>query len=600
MNRHKLRLYFLSHLRVGYVSGLIAADALFAILLALDLLRLQMSGVSVTAALKLTAPRLLGPTLVPSLRLLLFLTLILPICIAVVRIIIGGGRFAPPFLGWRGHVVRTAHVGISVFLCASYSTISAAQTLAGLSFDGAKADYAFHSWYEAYFVSPVSWLLVPITVVAGLILAALPSLLPTDFRVAGWLRDYLTHVLLADLKSGLHPVNGRHSANFNTAAGAPELNVVRRTAERHLDAYRKRVAGSTESGNYLFQLAEQCRQLIQELLFGSLPATHRIEFYPGTSRALEIALTRMRSPKNIVLSPYEHPAEHSVACWHAAQTGSTLVRLQLSNEDFARDFDAHKRIVVQKISDAIATASHEPVLVLSEVCFSTGLVVPVRQLIEDVKNKVSGRSFQIIIDGAHAVGNAQRLLKPSLFDAYVFSAHKWLYSSEPMGVLISAKGSGTAYDGWGDQLPNTWASARTIACLLASLEMFRDHRVEFFQERSRILREEFESDSDIRDRFEIVGAACSKQMPSTNMISLQPTKDYRWNGQAPSLNAFFQIRKVYPLLLDHEALGTLALDGADPEPTKPWVRVSFPYFLDVREVRQLARALCGAVVKTER
>jgi len=599
--RHKLTSYLASHLRVGYVSGLIFADAVFAAVFAIDLLRLRyVNGVSVAAVLEITPSRLFGPTLGPSAKLLLFLTLILPLLIAAVRVGIGAGRFAPSFLGWRGRLVRYLHWFVALLLCLSYSTVSAGQTLAGYSFDGTRADYSFHSLYEMYLVTPVSWLLSPVPTVIVILLSGLASLLPSQFKVASWLEDYLTRVLLADLNSILHPVNGRHNANFNTAAGAPEIDYVRRKAEEHLERYRTLVPGSTESGYYLLQLSEQCRGLLQELFFRTIPITHRIEFYPGTSRALEIALTRIPGKKHIIMSPYEHPTEHSVVRWHAEQTGATPERLQITGEDFALQFGQHKNVVVEKLVSALKRTTGPTVLIISEVCFSTGMTVPVKTIIEEVKNRAPKNNLHIIVDGAHAVGNSRQLLNPSAFDAYVFSAHKWLYSSEPMGILISPKGQASAYDGWGDQLPDTWASARAIAAFLSSLQMFRAHHVRFFLERSGILRKRFESTPEVSQRFQVVGMQCKDRMPYTNMLSLRPAIDYRWNGQVPSLNAFFKSRGVYPLMVDHESLGTLEQDPRDPDQITPWVRVSFPYFLDVSEVRQLASTLCSAVTKVER
>jgi selenocysteine lyase/cysteine desulfurase len=585
-NLREVLSYFGSHLRVGYVSGLLVIDILLLGVLAVDLVRLNLSGVSWRAAVGLGVRELSAASIEPAVKCLVFLLLILPVGLAAVRISTGGGRHAPKSLGWRGSLVRNGHVGLAIALSAAYPITHAAKLLGGPSFRNEHASYAFRSLYETIWIGPLSWFVAPWPSFLAAVAAVFGRYIIVELRVAPWIREYVARMRIADLGSDVHPINGRHTANFNTAAGAPEIRAVRKHAEKYLATYRSHVPGTLDASNYLLDLSNQCRQLIEELLFGSIPASRKTEFYPGTSRALEVALTRM-SAKTVVLSPYEHPTEAAVGRWYSSQTGATLKRLTFSAEDFALDSDGQVGKAAGMIA-AVAEAASDPcVLVVSEVCFSTGRVVPVRAILAEVRKAMPQRNVGTIIDAAHAVGNISPLLRPGDYDAYVFSGHKWLFAAEPIGVLISPSRE-APYDVWADQVPATWSSARAIASLRASLDMFRMYGVRFFHERSAVLKERFRS--KLAGRFDVVGAA--SKLPESNMLSIRPTMDYRWKAQVPSLREFLRSRNVYPLVLDHEALGTLAADG-EAEP--PWVRVSFPYFLDVHEIDVLARTLRNMV-----
>ena len=47
----------------------------------------------------------------------------------------------------------------------------------------------------------------------------------------------------------------------------------------------------------------------------------------------------------------------------------------------------------------------------------------------------------MIVGGAHSVGNGRLLALDADWDQYVFGAHKWLMSYEPLGILISRSDS---------------------------------------------------------------------------------------------------------------------------------------------------------------
>lgn len=193
----------------------------------------------------------------------------------------------------------------------------------------------------------------------------------------------------------------------------------------------------------------------------------------------------------------------------------------------------------------------------------------------------------MIVDGAHAVGNYPAAASSAVWDVYLFSAHKWLMSSEPCGVLLSRAPLApidTPYDCWQSEPPLSFGSARMMAAFQASLDVFRQVPMERLWNRSVDLRER------LRDRLDkkvvFIGLDAG-QMP-TNMVAFRPVDGTKWSCDVQTLKAHFRKKHMYPLILDE----------IDPE--VPWLRVAFPYFLDVAEVDALCKAIEDVIAPTRR
>src|SRR5436305_12799964 len=80
----------------------------------------------------------------------------------------------------------------------------------------------------------------------------------------------------------LYPCYGCR-ANFNAAAAAPELRLVRKVLNTLVDAYQDAVPGSIMAKSYLFGLRNECEALIRRLFLKDITGDFSIAIFPGTS-----------------------------------------------------------------------------------------------------------------------------------------------------------------------------------------------------------------------------------------------------------------------------------------------------------------------------
>jgi selenocysteine lyase/cysteine desulfurase len=226
--------------------------------------------------------------------------------------------------------------------------------------------------------------------------------------------------------------------------------------------------------------------------------------------------------------------------------------------------------------------------VVSHVCYATGQVIPVRSLVEKIRKRFAEHDIRVIIDAAHYVGNGHYVdeLRPA--ESYVFSTHKWLLSPEPAGVILTYESELRPYDAWQSavptSLPSTTSSVRSIMGLRASLELI--NRVGFGSlfMRSSKLRDYFKK--RISFRFQVVGDMSG--LSETFMLGIKPRPGFRWKYyDADSLREYFKGQSVSVLVLRIDE-------------NMPWVRISFPYFLEIQQVRALLKILDDAVTDDKR
>src|SRR5262249_11731944 len=124
------------------------------------------------------------------------------------------------------------------------------------------------------------------------------------------------------------PIKNGRLLNFYGYAIAPEIPAIKSCAEELIRTYQGYVPGSQAASSYLLEMADECRQLIKQLL---LPPTqwekYTIEFFAGTGRAMEVALARAGKSERIILSPFEHPSVVDVAKWYASVSGVEVHQL---------------------------------------------------------------------------------------------------------------------------------------------------------------------------------------------------------------------------------------------------------------------------------
>jgi selenocysteine lyase/cysteine desulfurase len=373
------------------------------------------------------------------------------------------------------------------------------------------------------------------------------------------------------------PVTNGDKLNFYGLAVAPEIRWIRQSTNELVQLYQDYVPGSARATGLLLEVAEECRALIKELLLETQYREDcRIEFVGGTSRAVEIALARSGRPQKVIVSPFEHPSVMEVARWFVSISGAELCQLQVTPQDHFRSWQEQEDILVAEIAEAISQV-HTATLILSEVNYATGVVIPVEQVMDRLYQFTDRSRLKIILDGAHAAGNSQNPRGVNQCASYVFSAHKWLLAPEPCGVIVShnpCPNELVPYDAWNTTLPATTVNVHMLAGLVSSLRFLKKLTLERLWEHSRQLRQRFIH--RIQGLFDVVGE--NSGMETTLLLAISPRPEKRWKFSATELSAYLQSNSVHALVMN-----------IDPE--VPWIRVAFPCFIDFEHVDVLCDVL---------
>jgi selenocysteine lyase/cysteine desulfurase len=373
------------------------------------------------------------------------------------------------------------------------------------------------------------------------------------------------------------PVTNGDNLNFYGLAVAPEISWIRNSTNELVDLYQHYVPGSARATGLLLELADECRILIKELLLESDGRENcRIEFVGGTSRAVEIALARTGRPQKVIISPFEHPSVVEVAKWFVSIAGVELCQLRFAAQDHFRCWREQEDTLVSQVAAAVKRVE-SATLVLSEVNYATGVVIPVEEVIGRLHRCTIGSSLKIILDGAHAAGNNQHPRGINRCASYVFSAHKWLLAPEPCGVIVSHNAPQdelVPYDAWNSRLPATTVNVHMLAGLVSSLRFLKELGLEKLWEHSRRLRRRFVD--RMQPLFSVVGEESG--MGTTALLAICPRPEKRWKFTATELSVYLQNNSVHALVM-----------SIDPE--VPWIRVAFPCFIDSEHVDVLCDVL---------
>jgi selenocysteine lyase/cysteine desulfurase len=377
------------------------------------------------------------------------------------------------------------------------------------------------------------------------------------------------------------PIKNGQRLNFYGHAVAPEIPVIRRKTDELIQTYQKYVPGSRAASSYLLSMSSECQELIKRLLLRpDQRERYNIEFFSGTSRAMEVALARaVGRPAKIILSPFEHPSVVDVARWFTFISGAEVHQVQFEPEDYFRPWQDQEEKLIEDVLRAATIDSRSNVLVLSEVSYATGVVIPTGRIFQRLQRQQRGSTLKLILDGAHAAGNSRNPHVLGECDSYVFSAHKWLLAPEPCGVFISQHESDVVpYDAWGKFLPATTVNVHMMAGLLSSLRLLEELKLERLWAHSRELRKRFIN--RMRCQFSIVGEDTGTE--SSLMLAVCPGPGKRWKYETGVLREYLQSNDVHVLVMSID-------------PHTPWVRVAFPCFIEFQHINILCSVLEEAI-----
>ncbi|MFL5328562.1 MAG: hypothetical protein ACJ8C4_06575 [Gemmataceae bacterium] len=479
----------------------------------------------------------------------------------------------------------------------------AMQDVSGLLFDGQHFSYAYESYQQttvSHVIAAVAWL-VPIALAAT---QAVSQLSPTStFTTA--LQQYLTRAHLDDFPGRFAPTYGNNLLDFNAGMISPEIRCIAKNFQHFWREYNNSIPGSGASAEVLQKMADKSRTAIRSLFFHWEPAGKvKIDFFPGTCRAIEHALLRIPGPKLIIVSPFEHQVVVQLAtAFCTSHKASARIAIPANPSWRSQEEKSHDeivRILQQNANDKTGIA-RTPVLILSDVCSTTGHVVPVISILDALAAKLKARNQafpHVILDAAHFECGPSQILNRSWDDRIKFvvlSAHKWLLSPEPCGILLYLEHvvgqlgteSPLSYDAWidGNGLPNSTVSARGIIGLHASLKTLTDENMAEFRRRRRLAVELFLelTKEKLRVVRPIVGRRVASDMSS--MITVRPKPNWKWEQafSAKELQELLEGHGVYVRVFDGDERG-------------PWVRICFFHFVDTWKVKTLAQRLFDELV----
>ncbi len=92
-------------------------------------------------------------------------------------------------------------------------------------------------------------------------------------------------------------------------------------------------------------------------------------------------------------------------------------------------------VIASRIAEAFATTDAETIVVLDLITSDTGALLPVNEIIAQLKP--TNPSLRFVIDGAHAAGMLENPL-PTGFDVWVGNFHKWLCAPRPSAGIVCA------------------------------------------------------------------------------------------------------------------------------------------------------------------
>ena len=559
---------------------MLALDSLVVLVLVADLVCYDYSGYSPQAALgAVSFPE--GTDLSDSLIAVLFLVVVVPLYLAVFRVL-GGRR---PFLleapRWHGKRVVLMHFGLSSLIAGSFVLCRSMEALSGYQWSGDEQSFAFTPLLQPFNSYARHAFLYTLSLLA-FVGVTLGARFLEEAEVPGWVGNYFWRCLLADSRGEFNPSVRKNDLNLNVAEVAPEIVYTRSYTDRVTDTYQKSVPGTRGSREVVQRLADECREQLQEMLVPEDQMDRwKMDFCSGLGVATQLSLASVPHSSEIMLSPFEHSLTAKAARQYAAQANCHFHAIGFDSRDYSKTWKEQVEIIVRQADDHIGRSAKSCILLLAEVCSVTGTVVPVRDIVSALRKRRPNVKWTIVVDGSFAVGNGRRVSITDHCDRYFFCADRWLLSPEPCGVVVAPLETGGALGIDSGQPERARAGVRSLGGLRAGLELLSQVGPETLWKRSREARN-FLARS-VRPRFIQVAAPDSID-DQTLMLTLHPREHLRWRiEQAENLQKYFEKHGAYVQVMEIER-------------GRPWVRLSFPYFLDFGRLRDFRSLLDGALV----
>jgi selenocysteine lyase/cysteine desulfurase len=572
---------------VGIGRFLLIVQGIVVFAIILELRRFWNLGLTLTEASNLTAYFTIFDYGVLK---VLFVAVAIPIVITLLKYLLRNRLRARVYETTRIErwVYATFHIVLIIGVVYLYWLYPYMQRLSGYVIQQGEFRYL----YDSQYYSAINTYAIPTLLVTG---ALFVLSVYGRMRLSGKEpRDLITHynlwLALAYPEGKLYP-SYSGNLNFNAGAVSPEIRLISERTRKREKQYQKNIPGSRDAASFLHRVSNECRKKIFRLLkIDNSQFSFQVEFHTGTSRAIELAITRLPRPLTVLLSPYEHPSEVQVLEWLEQQHSQIKYKmLSLSALELDKaNWEHHESEIKKQLEREVSDSTQTYLFLISEVCYATGHVVPIRRILDKLRT-INSTNLSFLVDASHSVGNYQAAfgegqlsLGPS--DSYVFGSHKWLLSPEPSGITITADGSqlstSSAYDVWKDDLPATTIGLVKIGSFLSSLEVVLDEvGTENLFSLSQLMRDDFIS--SVSEKFHVVGH--STDQTTSNLIAIKPKDGYRWVRNSANELASY---------LSRTGINCQVIDKGDDS---LWVRLTFLYFITYSDIKRLRRILEGAI-----
>lgn len=148
----------------------------------------------------------------------------------------------------------------------------------------------------------------------------------------------------------------------------------------------------------------------------------------NTTEGVNIAVNGvdLQPGDRVVTTSIEHGGGMIPAYWARERRGADLAIVPISHDD-------GPGAIIEKFDQALGDQA--AMVIVSEISYSTGQLLPMRQVIE----MAHARGATVVIDGAQTAGHLPLDLHALGVDAYAVPSHKWLCGPDGLGLLYVRK-----------------------------------------------------------------------------------------------------------------------------------------------------------------
>lgn len=148
----------------------------------------------------------------------------------------------------------------------------------------------------------------------------------------------------------------------------------------------------------------------------------------NTTEGVNIAVNGvdLKPGDRVVTTSLEHGGGMIPAYWARDRKGADLQIVQVTADD-------GPGAMLEKFDQALG--SQASLVILSEIAYSSGQVLPTKQITE----LAHARGATVVVDGAQTAGHVPIDVHDSGVDAYAVPSHKWLCGPDGIGLLYVRK-----------------------------------------------------------------------------------------------------------------------------------------------------------------